>query len=110
MFNLEFFSDEGMKRPYWGRSRKGLNIRMFSNEPAEDIEGVAEHKKEVDELIDQGTRYEKFTKKDQRGDGSPHGGFQRWAGRDVLSYGGTISIGEIFPGRVFCKVRVPKVI
>ena len=59
------------------RSRRGLNIWMFFNEPTEDAEGVAEHKKKVDDLIGQSGHYEKFAQEDQRGNGSAHGGLQR---------------------------------
>ena len=59
---------------------------MFFNEPAEDAEGVAEHKKEIDDFIGKGGHYEKFAQKDQWGDGGPHGGLHRWVGRNVLSF------------------------
>jgi len=49
---------------------------MFFNEPAEDAEGVAEHKKEVDDLVGHGGREEIFAENHQRGNGSAHGGLQ----------------------------------
>jgi hypothetical protein len=34
-----------------GKLRWALNIRMVFEEPAEDAEGVADNKKEIDDLI-----------------------------------------------------------
>ena len=77
-------------------SRKGLDIWVFLNQPTEDTEGVAEHKKEVDDLVGHRGHYEKFTENDQRGNGSAHGGLQRWGGRNVLNHGGVVSKGGGF--------------
>ncbi len=77
---------------------------MFFNEPAKDAEGVAEYKKEVDDLIGQCGYYEKFTQEDHGGDGGPHSCLHRWIGRDVLGYG-AISIGEGFLEMVFFRGR-----
>ena len=93
-------------------SRNGLDIWMFLNQPTEDTEGVAEHKKEVDDFVGQGGHEEKFTEKDQRGNGSTHGGLQRWGRRDVLNHGGLVSTGggfsEMFsPGGRGLKVEWP---
>ena len=74
-------------------SREGLYIWMFLNQPTEDTEGVAEHKEEVDDLVGHGAHYEKFAEKNQRGNGSAHGGLQRWGRRDVLDHGGGVSAG-----------------
>ena len=57
-------------------SRNGLDIWMFLNQPTEDTEGVAEHKKEVDDLVCHSGHEEIFAENHQRGDGSVHGGLQ----------------------------------
>ena len=93
-------------------SRKGLDIWMFLNQPTEDAEGVAEHKKEVDDLVGHGGHDEEFTEKDQRGSGSTHGGLQQWGRRDVLNHGGFVStrggFSEMFsPGGRGLKVEWP---
>ena len=47
--------------PHWkGKSPKGLDIRMFRCEPAEDTEGVAEDKEKVDDFIAQGGHREEL--------------------------------------------------
>ena len=90
-------------------SRKGLDIWMFLNQPTEDAEGVAEHKKEVDDLVGHGGHDEEFTEKDQRGNGSAHGGLQRWGRRDVVDLGGGVSAGGGFSETFSRKGRGPKI-
>jgi len=68
---------------------------VLLGKPTEDAEGVATHEKQVDDLVGQGARHEKLAQEDQRGNGGPHGGLQRWVGRD----GGW----EASPKRVSCE-------
>ena len=85
---------------------------MVFEEPAEDAQGVAKHKKEIDDLIGQGGHYQQLTQKNQRSEGHSHGGLQRWIGLDVLRYKGTISIivfDERSPELGFGKVMVSEI-
>jgi len=85
---------------------------MVFEEPAEDAEGVAENKKEIDDLIHQGGPYQKLTQKNQGGKRHSHGGLQRWIGLDVLRYRGAISIvvsDERFSELVFGKVMISEI-
>ena len=85
---------------------------MVFEEPAENAEGVAENKKEIDDLIGQGGPYQKLTQKNQGGEGHSHGGLQRWIGLDVLRYRGAISIVvsyERLPELVFGKVMISEI-
>lgn len=64
---------------------------MLLGEPAEDAEGVADHEKQVDDLVGQGARHEKLAQEYQRSNGGPHGGLQRWIGREILNSGWEMS-------------------
>jgi hypothetical protein len=60
--------------PHWrGKSPKGLDIRMFPCEPAEDTEGIAEDKEKVDDFIGQGGHREELAQEHQGGHGCHHG-------------------------------------
>ncbi len=100
------------ERAVWGGSQQGLKIRMVFEEPAENAEGVAENKKEIDDLIGQGGPYQKLTQQDQGGEGNSCGGFQGGIGLDVLRYRGAILIvvsDERFPELVFGKVMISEI-
>lgn len=85
---------------------------MVFEEPAEDAEGVADNKKEIDDLIRYGRHYETLAQKNQRGEGHSHGALQRRIGLDVFRYEGAMAIivsDERFPERAFGEVVVSEI-